>query len=107
MILSAYQELDLQGHELDANSLLTLIENDFLKNQIVNLQERIESRGDRMVDEPHERYMAILTRFREREFELEKSRQIEKLASASLPEDEELAMLEQLFAAERLRHNPR
>lgn len=107
MLLSAFQELDLQGRELDSVSLLTLIENDFLKNQIVTLQERIAQRGDRMVDEPHERYTAILTRFREREFDREKSRQIEKLASASLPEDEEIAMLEQLFAAERLRHNPR
>lgn len=107
MLLSAFQELDLQGRELDSDSLLTLMENEFLKNQVVTLQERIAQRGDRMVDEPHERYTAILTRFREREFEQEKSRQIEKLASASLPEDEEIAMLEQLFAAERLRHNPR
>lgn len=107
MLFSAYQELDLQQRELDAESLLTLIENEYLKNQIITLLERIESRGDRLVDQPHDRYTAILTRFREREFEIEKTRQIEKLASASLPEDEELAMLEQLFAAERLRHSPR
>lgn len=107
MLLSAYQDLDLQQRELDVESLLTLIENDFLKNQIINLQSRVDSRGDHMVNEPHERYTSILTCFHEREFELEKTRQIEKLASASLPEDEELAMLEQLFAAERLRHSPR
>lgn len=107
MLLSAYQELDLQQRELDADSLLTLIENEYLKNQIITLLERIETRGDRLIDQPYDRYTAILTRFREREFEIEKTRQIEKLASASLPEDEELAMLEQLFAAERLRHSPR
>nr|WP_261344781.1 DNA primase [Neorhodopirellula pilleata] len=107
MLLSAYQELDLQQRELNAESLLTLIENEYLKNQIITLLERIETRGDRLADQPHDRYTAILTRFREREFEIEKTRQIEKLASASLPEDEELAMLEQLFAAERLRHSPR
>ncbi|WP_404309791.1 DNA primase [Neorhodopirellula lusitana] len=107
MLLSAYQELDLAGSDLDAASLLTLIDNEFLKDQVTTLQKRVEALGDRMIDEPEDRYKSILTRFREREFELEKSRQIKKLESASLPEDEELAMLQQLIAAERLRHSPR
>ncbi|WP_047814074.1 DNA primase [Rhodopirellula islandica] len=107
MLLSAYQDLDLQGRDLDVDSVLVLLENDFLKNQIITLQERIEQRAGHVLDEPHLRYTAILTRFREREFDAEKSRQIAKLQSASLPEDEELAMLEQLFAAERIRQTPR
>ncbi|CAD74741.1 MAG TPA: DNA primase [Rhodopirellula baltica] len=107
MLLSAYQDLDLQGRDLDVDSVLVLLENDFLKNQIITLQERIEQRAGHVLDEPHLRYTAILTRFREREFDAEKTRQIEKLQSASLPEDEELAMLEQLFAAERIRQTPR
>jgi DNA primase len=107
MLLSAYQDLDLQGRDLDVDSVLVLLENDFLKNQIITLQERIEQRAGHVLDEPHLRYTAILTRFREREFDAEKSRQIEKLQSASLPEEEELAMLEQLFAAERIRQTPR
>lgn len=107
MLLSAYQDLDLDGRDLDAASVLVLLENDFLKNQIINLQERIERRAGHVLEPPHVRYTAILTRFREREFDAEKSRQIQKLQSASLPEDEELAMLEQLFAAERIRQTPR
>ncbi|MEP0060964.1 DNA primase [Rhodopirellula bahusiensis] len=107
MLLSAYQDLDLQGRDLDVDSVLVLLENDFLKNQIITLQERIEQRAGHVLDEPQLRYTAILTRFREREFDAEKIRQIEKLQSASLPEDEELAMLEQLFAAERIRQTPR
>lgn len=107
MLLSAYQDLDLQGHDLDSASLLTLLENEFLKNQIITLQQRVDTRADRIAESPHERYAAILTRFHEREFEAEKSRQIVQLESATLPEDEELAVLQAIIAAERIRHNPR
>ncbi|WP_044302563.1 DNA primase [Rhodopirellula sallentina] len=107
MLLSAYQELDLQGHELDSDALLTLLENEFLKSQIISLQQRVDNRADRIAETPHERYAAILTRFHEREFEAEKSRQINQLESATLPEDEELAVLQAIIDAERIRHNPR
>jgi DNA primase len=107
MLLSAYQELDLNGRELTAESLLTLLENDFLKNQIITLQQRVDTRGDRFAEGPAERYAAILTRFHEREFAAEKSRRIVQLESATLPADEELAMLQAIIAAERIRHNPR
>jgi len=107
MMLSAFQELDLNGHELNADSLMTLIENEFLKNQIITLQQRIEVRGDRLSEGPRERYATILTRFHEREFEAEKSRQIVQLESATLPEDEELAVLRAIIDAERIRHSPR
>ncbi len=107
MLLSAYQELDLQGRELTSESLLTLLENDFLKNQIITLQQRVDTRGDRFAEGPAERYATILTRFHEREFEAEKSRRIVQLESATLPADEELAMLQAIIAAERIRHSPR
>jgi len=111
MLLSAYQDLDLQARELDADSLITLIENDYLKNQIVGLLERIEQRRDQQADHPvtppEVRYTSILVRYREREFDAEKHRQIERLRSAVLAEDEEMALLEELFAAERIRHTPR
>ncbi len=107
MLLSAYQELDLNGYDLNADSLLTLIENDFLKLQIVSLQQRIDQRGERSTVTPHERYTAILTRFHERAFEAEKSRQITQLESATLAEDEEMAVLRAIIDAERIRHTPR
>lgn len=107
MLLSAYQELDLNGRDLNADSLLTLLENDFLKLQIVTLQQRIDLRGERMMESPHERYAMILTRFHERAFEAEKSRQIVQLESATLAEDEELAVLRAIIDAERIRHTPR
>ncbi|MEM1225376.1 MAG: DNA primase [Planctomycetota bacterium] len=107
MLLSAYQDLDLQARELTAESLLIILENEFLKNEIVSLLERIEQRSQEELDSPTDRYSAILARYHELAFEAEKQRQIDTLRSAQLPEDEELAVLQQLFAAERIRQTPR
>ncbi|MEM9365430.1 MAG: DNA primase [Planctomycetota bacterium] len=106
MLFSAYQDLELAGRELDVDSLLTLIENDALKMQIVRLQDRIDAREAPGLSDPETRYSAIVLRYREREFAAEESRQIERLKEAALPEDEEVALLEQLIAAQRLRHTP-
>ncbi|MEM6978029.1 MAG: DNA primase [Planctomycetota bacterium] len=111
MLLSAYQTLDLQGHDLDAEHLLTLIENEHLKHEVVTLVERVERRreseSEALMDSPESRYAAILTRYHEQSFEAEKHKQIEKIRTAVLPEEEELAVLAQLFEAERIRQTPR
>lgn len=111
MILSAYQDLDLAGRDLDVSSLLLLIENEQLKNEIVSLEQRVEQRLNSMkeketyVSEPAEtRYSTIITRYHQREFAAEKNRQIAKLETTVLPEDEELALLKEMFEAEQVRH---
>ena len=104
MLLSAYQDLDLAGHSLDVDSLLLLIENEQLKNQIVTLQERVRQHAGKFPETPEQRYAAIMTHYRERAFAAEKSKQMELLASASMDESEEDAMLKALFDEERPRH---
>lgn len=103
MLMSAYQDLELAGRELDVDSLLLLIENEQLKNEIVGLQSRIEQRAGKFPETPQERFAMIMTRFRERAFTHEASRQIEKLASASMNEDEEMELLNRLIEEDRLR----
>jgi DNA primase len=104
MLLSAYQDLDLAGHSLDVDSLLLLVENEQLKNQIVTLQERVRQHAEKLPETAEDRYTAIMTHYRERAFAAEKSKQMEMLASASMDEDEEVAMLKALFDEERPRH---
>jgi DNA primase len=104
MLLSAYQDLELAGKNLDVDTLLLLVENEPLKNQIVTLQERVLDRSGKLPERPEDRYAAIMNRYRERAFAIEKSRQIEKLASASMAEDEEDALLKSLIDEERTRH---
>ncbi len=103
MILSAYQDLDLQGRTLDFESLMLVVENDHLKSQLVTLQERVRHRQGSSTESAEARYTAAVTRYREREFTEEKNRHIARLESKSLPEDEELALLQELIEAERSR----
>lgn len=103
MILSAYQDLDLAGHSLDVDSLLLVVENDQLKNQIVTLIERVRQRDGSSSESVEQRYTAIMTRYREREYAAEKDRQIARLEARDLGEDEELALLQELIEAERSR----
>lgn len=103
MLLSAYQDLDLQGRTLDLDSLLLIIENEQLKSHVVDLHERVRKRGDASGESPEARYAATMTRYREREFVEEKNRHIARLESRTLEVDEEVALLQELIQAERMR----
>ena len=85
MLLTAYQDLELEGHCLDADSILLLVENDALKNQIVTLQERVAERSGKLPESTEDRYTAIVTRFREREIADEQDPQSPTLRVCSLP----------------------
>ncbi len=104
MLLSAYQDLDLAGRDLTIESLLLVIENESLKNQVVTLEERVRRRAGHMSETPEQRYAAVISRYHEREISAEKVKQIAKLESSLLAEDEQEALLKQLFDTERLRH---
>ncbi|MEM8669937.1 MAG: DNA primase [Planctomycetota bacterium] len=105
MLLSAYQDLELAGETLDVDSVLLLVENESLKNQIVNLQQRIADRIEEKPEPAAQRYAAIMTRYRDRAFAIEQKRQIEKLQSAELAEDEEVEMLKAMIETQRARHS--
>nr|WP_286178097.1 DNA primase [Rhodopirellula sp. JC639] len=103
MILAAYQELDLQGRDLTVETLLALIENDFLKNEIVTMQFRLAQREGKLSQSPEQRFQSLLEQFHRRENIAEKHRQIAKLESLALDESEELDLLKQLFDSEKNR----
>lgn len=104
MMLSAYQDLDLAGRNLDCDTLLLLIENEQLKNIVVSLQERQQERAGKLPETAEQRYTAIMTRYRERAFVAENSKQIEILESASLTDDDEMEMLKAMIDQQRSRH---
>ncbi len=103
-ILAAYQELDLQARNLDVESLLLLIENEFLKNEIVTMQFRLAQREGKVSQTAEERFQIVLQQYTKRQTMAEKERQIAQLESAALDEDQQLALLKQLFDGERNRH---
>ena len=105
MLMSAYQDLELAGRALDLGSVLLLIENEFLKNQLVSCEQRVRERQGKIEGTPGEQFTSIVARYREREIEMDADRKIQQLESAVLGEDEEDALLRELFDAERARYN--
>ena len=105
MLLSAYQDLELEGRQLDLGNVLLLIENEHLKNQLVSCEERVRKRSGKVTQSPEGQYTAIITRYREREQKLNAARKIEQLESTSLDHDAEDALLKELFEAEKARHS--
>ena len=103
MLLSAYQDLDLAGREMDTDNLMLLLENDDLKNQVVTLQNRVQDREGKLNQTPQERYLAVVAKYAERKTKAEASGIIQKLETTALQEDEETELLKQIFAAEKMR----
>ena len=103
MLLSAYQDLDLAGREMDTDNLMLLLENDDLKNQVVTLQNRVQDREGKLNQTPQERYLAVVAKYAERKTKAEASGIIQKLETTALQEDEETELLKQIFEAEKMR----
>ena len=99
MLLSAYQDLDLRGVPLDGDTLLSIIENEPLKNAVVSIQTRVDQRGENTIDTAATRYADILMRYRESD----QNRAIAEVGSAMLAESEEQELLEKLFEEEKRR----
>ena len=104
MLLSAYQDLELDGRQLDLANVLLLIENEYLKNQLVSCEERVRRRSGKVPQSPEDQYTAIITRYREREQKLNAARKIEQLETTALDHDAEDELLKELFEAEKARH---
>ena len=103
MILAAYQELELQGRELNVETLLSLLENESLKNEVVTMQFRVAEREGKIAQSADQRFQALLEQFHRRVNVAEKQRQIAELESSVLDENEELVLLKQLFDNEKNR----
>ena len=103
MLLSAYQDLDIQGRDLTAETIMMLVENDALKNEVVTLQFRVAQSEGKLAQSAEQRYLAIIERYRMRESDAETSRTIARLETSALAEDEEIELLKQLFDSQRAR----
>lgn len=103
VIFGVYQELDLEGKELDVESLMLVIENEFIKNEIVTLQFTMIEKSKASALTPEQRYQEILKQYAKRQNAQELLQKIAHLESSDLKEEEAVELLESLFEAERNR----
>lgn len=103
-LLSAYQLLELEGASLDVRDVILAIEDEFLKNQLVAMDERVQAKSEAITQSVEERFNSILNRYRELEHKAETERHLVQLDQGAMPEDEATLLLQELFAAQRVRH---
>jgi DNA primase len=103
-LLRAYQSLELHGLSFEVNDCMLTIENEALKNQLVALDERALAKSASAVQPVQQRFESIVNRYRERPQRIEVEQRLVMMDQGTIPEDEALAMLDELFAAQRLKH---
>ncbi len=105
VLLDVYQRLELEGHDLDFNSLMLAVDDPQLKSTLVDLDQRVRDRCERVPQTPaEERWMLFLQRFQRTDLHRTAHRHLAQLESNQLePEEEEKALL-RLIEAQRARH---
>ncbi len=105
LLLDAYQRLEVDGHDLDLNSLLLVVDEPHLKSTLVELDQRVRDRCERVQQLPVEdRWVMIARRFQSVDLSRTADRQLAHLESNQLEAEEELEILQQLLEAQRARH---
>ena len=108
-LLTSYQEMDLEGKDLDVDTLMTHIEDDGLKTHVVTLIERVDQRAKRIAESggepvpPSRRYNDLLIRFDVLHVATQADQHIETLRTAELGDEDEISLLAKLFDQEKRR----
>jgi DNA primase len=99
-----YTELELGGAELDFHSLMSAIEEPSLKSLIVSLEELASRKAKYSIEEPLQRLHRICEWQASKEQQAETHRDLQRLSDASMAEQEEIDLLQDLLARVRNRH---
>jgi len=101
-LMQAYQDLDLEGRELNLESLLLVVDSDGLKNTIVTMEERVQRREGRLTQTPTQRYASAIERYHQMNWMAEKARQLAALSQEPRSADEEAELLRRMFEGEKV-----
>jgi DNA primase len=111
VLFDAFQRLDIEGHSMDYASLMLVVDDPALKGIIVELDERVRDRHQRIsqgqvmeVLNLDERWSSIASRYQQASMRRTMDHQVAKLESAQLETQEELDVLKQLIESQRARH---
>lgn len=107
LLMRAYQDLELAGHELDLSSLLLALEDERLKSVVVGLDHGIQQR-QRFTSQPFDqRFPGLLERYRLRQQMLTAEQTLSQMAADGDDVDSAAKLLGDLIAAQRLRQGLR
>jgi len=102
MLMRIYQDLELQGRELDLSSLMLSTENEQLKGLLVGLDESIRQREGFATQPFVERFAGLLDRYRRLQSTVASKRQLTQIETDSTDIDSATQLLGDIIAAQRL-----
>ncbi len=102
MLMRAYSELEMQGHELDLQSLLLAVEDERLKGLLVTLDESIQQR-EGFATQPFDlRFGGLLERYRRLQSTVDSQRQLSQMEADVADIDSATKLLGDIIAARRI-----
>lgn len=102
VLMRAYSDLELQGHELDLQSLLLAVDDERLKSLLVGLDESIQQR-EGFVTQPFDlRFGGLLERYRRLQSTVNSHRQLSQMEADVADIDLATQLLGDIIAAQRI-----
>jgi DNA primase len=102
MLMRVYSDLEMQGHELDLQSLLMVIEDERLKSLLVGLDESIQQR-EGFATQPFDlRFGGLLERYRRLQSTVHSQRQLSQMEADVADIDSATQLLGDIIAAQRI-----
>lgn len=102
MLMRAYSELEMRGHELDLQSLLLAVQDERLKSMLVGLDESIRDR-EGFASPPFDiRFGDVLERYRRMQQKVASQKQLSQMESDIADIDSATKLLGDIIAAQRL-----
>lgn len=102
MLMRVYSDLEMQGHELDLQSLLLGIEDERLKSLLVGLDESIQQR-EGFATQPFDlRFGGLLERYRRLQSTVHSQRQLSQMEADVADIDSATQLLGDIIAAQRI-----
>lgn len=101
MLLAIYRDLDLEGRDLDFNTVLMAMSDEALKNQLVTLDESIQRRANFVSPSPFDRYTSLLKRFQATQSKIEVTRKLARLENHAMDEEEAAKILAGIIESQR------
>jgi hypothetical protein len=102
MLMRVYQDLELQGRELDMQTLMLAIEDERLKGVLVSLDESIQQRADFASQPFRERFNGLLMRFNRLQHTATSQKRLTRIESDPVDIDSATELLGDIIAAQRL-----
>ncbi len=102
MLMRVYSDLEMQGHELDLQSLLLGVEDERLKSLLVGLDESIQQR-EGFATQPFDlRFGGLLERYRRLQSTVDSQRQLSQMEADVADIDSATQLLGDIIAARRI-----